>query len=48
MRFDIHEKEREGYMYLYENGTGKKMVGHFKLKLWAFFWGQGECEWPLV
>ena len=24
------------------------MVGHFKLKLWAFFWGQGECEWPLV
>ena len=23
------------------------MVGHFKLKLWAFFWGQGEREWPL-
>ena len=18
-----------------------------KLKLWTFFWGHGECEWPL-
>ena len=24
------------------------MVGHFKLKLWAFFWGQGERESPLM
>ena len=24
------------------------MVCHFKVKLWAFFWGQGEHEWPLV
>ena len=31
-----------------ENGAGKKTVSHFKLKLWAYFWGQGECEWPLV
>ena len=34
--------------YNYENGTGKKMVAHFKLKVWAFFWRQGEREWPLV
>ena len=25
----------------------KKIVGHFKLKLWTFFWGHGEREWPL-
>ena len=30
-----------------ENGAGKKTVGHSKLKLWTFLWGQGECEWPL-
>ena len=30
-QFDIHIKEREGR--LYQNGTGKKIVGHFKLKL---------------
>ena len=41
----IHKKEQEGQ--LYENGAGKKMVGHSKLKLWPFFWGQGEREWPL-
>ena len=33
---------------VYENGFGKKIVGHSKLKLWTFFWGHGECEWPLV
>ena len=22
-----------------------KLFGHSKLKLWAFFWTQGECEW---
>ena len=27
------------------NGAGEKIV---KLKSWAFFWGHGECEWPLV
>ena len=32
---------------MYENATGKKIVGHAKLKLWTFFWGQGEYEWPL-
>ena len=46
MKFDIHKIEREGL--LYENGTGKKIVGYSKLKLWTFFWGHGECEWPLV
>ena len=46
MKLDIHKKEWEGQ--LYENGTGKKIIGDFKLKFWAFFWGQGECEWPLI
>ena len=31
MKFDVHKKEHEGL--LYENGTGKKIVGHSKLKL---------------
>ena len=31
LKFDIHEKEREGL--LYENGAGKKIVSHSKLKL---------------
>ena len=30
------------------NGASKKSFDHFKLKLWTFFWGQGEHEWPLV
>ena len=29
-KFDIHKKEREGL--LYENGAGKKNVGHSKVK----------------
>ena len=37
-----HKKEWR----VYENGVGKKIVGHSKLKLWTFFWGQGEQEWP--
>ena len=45
MKFDIHKKEQEGL--LYENGIGKKIVGHSKLKLQTFFWGHGEREWPL-
>ena len=45
MKFDIYKKEQEGW--LYENGAGKKITGHSKLKLWTFFWGQGEREWPL-
>ena len=44
MKFDIHKKEWEGL--LYENGASKKIVGYSELKLWTFFWGQGECEWP--
>ena len=40
MKVDIHEKEREG---LYENGAGIKIVGHSKLKLRVFCWGQNEC-----
>ena len=40
------QKEWEGY--LYENGAGKEIVGHSKLKLWIFFWSQDESEWPLV
>ena len=46
MKLDIHKKEREGL--LYENGAGEKIVSHSKLKLWTFFWGHGEREWPLV
>ena len=30
-KFDVHKKEWEGQ--LYENGTGKKIVGDSKLKL---------------
>ena len=30
---------------IYENSAGKKIVG---LNLWIFFWGHGECEWPLM
>ena len=33
--------------YNYENGFDKKIIGLSKLKLWTFFWGQGEHEWPL-
>ena len=43
MKFEIHRKDWEGW--LYENGWGKKIVGHSKL---TFFWGHGECEWPIV
>ena len=39
------QKKEEGV--LYENGVGKKMVGHSRLKLSTFFWRHGECEWPL-
>ena len=46
MKFDIHKKEWEGL--LYENGAGKKIVSHSKLKLWSFFWGHGDCESPLT
>ena len=45
MKFDIHKKEPKEL--LYENGTGKKIVRHSKLKLWIFLWGHGEHEWPL-
>ena len=31
IEFDIHKNEQEGL--LYENGVGKKIVGHSKLKL---------------
>ena len=30
------------------NGAGEKIFSHSKLKLWTFFWGHGEREWPLV
>ena len=43
-----HTQKRMGRKKIYENGTGNKFVGHSKLKLWTIFWGQGECEWPLV
>ena len=45
MKFDIHKKEREGW--LYENGAGKNIVVQSKLKLQTFFWGHGEHEWSL-
>ena len=41
-----HKNEWEGL--LYKNGAGEKIIGHSKLKLWTFFWGHGECEWPKV
>ena len=44
--FDIHKKEQEGLSY--ENSAGKRILGNSKLKLWTFFWGHGEREWPLV
>ena len=46
LKFDMHKKAWEGL--LYENGAGKKIAGHSKLKLWTFFWGHSEHEWPLV
>ena len=45
MKFEIHKNEQEEY--LYENDTDKRIIGHSKLKLWIFPWGQGECERPL-
>ena len=45
MKFNMHKKECEGL--LFENGGGKKIVGHSKLKLWTFIWGHGERKWPL-
>ena len=41
-----HKTEREGWWY--ETDAGKKIVAHSKLKLWTFFWGQCEREWPFV
>ena len=32
---------------LCENGAGKNIVSHSKLKWWTFFWGHGEREWSL-
>jgi len=43
---NIHKKEQEGQ--LYESGTGKKIAGHSKLKLWTYSTFFGGCEWPLV
>ena len=34
--------------YNYENGVIKNIVNHSKLKLWTFFWDQGECESALL
>ena len=31
LKFNIHKKGQKGY--LYENGAGKKTVGHSRLKL---------------
>ena len=28
----------------YENGEGKKVIGHSKLKLWTLFWSQDEVN----
>ena len=48
MDWNLTYTKKEWEELLYENGTGKKIVSHFKLKLWTFFWGHGEHEWPLV
>ena len=45
MKFDIRKKRWEGQ--LYENGAGKMIVGHFKLKLVTFFCCHGKHERPL-
>ena len=37
--------QTDNYMKLV---SGKKIVGHSKLKLLTFFWCRGEYEWPLV
>ena len=39
--------KKNGEGLLYENGVGKKIIGHSRLKLWILFWGHCECEWPL-
>ena len=44
LKFDIHKKEQEGY--LYKSGTDKNIVGHSKLKFNNFFRGHDECECP--
>ena len=36
------QKKKTGRINICENGAGKKIVGHCKLKLWAFFWGQSK------
>ena len=36
-----HTQKRTGrLLYVYKNDAGKKVVGHFKLKLQTSFWGQ--------
>ena len=30
------------------NNSNIQSVGHSKIKLWTFFWGDGEHQWPLV
>ena len=35
-----HTQKRTGRIIIWKC-TGKKIIGHSKLKLWAFFWGQG-------
>ena len=35
-------------IYTTKKKCGTGVCGHSKLKLWIFFWGQGESEWPLV
>ena len=42
-----HTQKKNGKL-LYENGAGKKIVSHSKLKLWQFSWGHGKHEWPLI
>ena len=40
------KKKQEGW--LYENDVSKKIIAHSKLKLWIFFWDQGEFELLLL
>ena len=47
MRWNLTYTKKNGKDLLYENGAGEKIVSHSKLKLWTFFWGYAECEWPL-
>ena len=48
MDWNLIYTKKNGKDYYIKMVQVKKIVGHSKLKLWTFFWGHGEHEWPLV